>query len=106
MKKHMPQRILAFGLFVLLMMQAMPVLATGSGTFSLETREMENGKFYFQAADVDFGESHLYYDQLSNDTLRAAYHEMAGLTPMNNVLEMTVTDIPVHSHLTVITSFQ
>ena len=95
MKKHMPQRILAFGLFVLLMMQAMPVLATGSGTFSLETREMENGKFYFQAADVDFGESHLYYDQLSNDTLRAAYHEMAGLTPMNNVLEMTVTDIPV-----------
>lgn len=97
MKKQIIRRTLAFGLILMMLMmpmQAMPVWATGSGSFTLATRSQENGVFYFDAPDVDFGESHLYYDQLTEDAQRDLYHDIQGATPATNVIEFTVTELP------------
>ncbi len=94
MTKRLLCRILSLALFALMLLQAMPVWASESRVFSLQLPFAENSEFYFQASAVDFGKSHLYYDQLTDDHQRILYKNLLEATPATGMVEMVLTDIP------------
>ena len=94
MKRTAFRRILSLCLLLLLCAQALPVMAAGENIFTLETRYAENGVYAFQPPAVDFSESHLYYDQLTEDNQRLIYEAIANATPANNALKIDLTELP------------
>ena len=94
MKRTVFCRLISVCPLLLLCMQAMPVMAAGDQTITLEFRTLENADYAFQASAVDFSKSHLYYDQLNDPNQRLVYDTIAGLTPGNHSVQIELTELP------------
>ena len=94
MKRTAFCRLLSVCLLILLCIQALPVMAAGDQTITLEFRTLEQVDYAFQASATDFSKSHLYYDQLDDTNQQLVYDTITGLTPASGSIQIDLTELP------------
>ncbi len=94
MKRFFKVRLLPLCLTLLLLLQALPVMAQSETVYHLGMYYAAESQTYGTVAP-NTAFSHLYYDQLENDMQRELYARLAQATPGGNIIALETTDIPV-----------